>query len=224
MNCIAHRGFAATNPENTLSAVRSALEQGVDGIEVDVRRCGSGELVVVHDETVDRVTDATGAVADHSAGALSALSVLGDGDGIPTLDAVCAAVPPSVELHLELKETDIAADAVDVARGHDCDVVVSSLESAVLREVPRVDGDPVVDTAVAFYEEPRQALERARELGCTAVHPHWHLCTDSFVAAAHEQGFAVNAWTIDSPELTASLADAGVDGVMVDSPGDCRDA
>jgi len=224
MNCIAHRGFAATNPENTLRAVRSAVDHGVDGIEVDVRRCGSGELVVVHDATVDRVTDATGAVADHSSTALSAFSVLEDGDGVPTLDAVCGAVPPSVELHLELKETGIATDAIDIAGRYDCDVVLSSLDAAALREVPHVDGGPVVDIAVAFYQRPQQALETATELGCTAVHPHWHLCEASFVASAHERDFAVNAWTVDSPELAASLADAGVDGVMVDSPEDCRDA
>jgi glycerophosphoryl diester phosphodiesterase len=220
VNCIAHRGFAATNAENTLSAVRSAVERGVDGVEVDVRRCGSGELVVVHDPTVDRVTGATGAVADYSSGTLSALSVLG-GDGIPSLDAVCAAVPPSVTLHLELKETDIATDAVDVARRHDCSVVVSSLDSAVLGEIPRAGGDPVVDTAVAFSEEPQRALETAREFDCTAVHPHWHLCTESFVGTAHEEGFGVNAWTVDSPELAATLADAGVDGVVVDAPEHC---
>lgn len=60
MRCIAHRGFAETNPENTLTAVREAAKAGADLVEVDVRRCGSGELVLAHDADVDRISD-TGA-------------------------------------------------------------------------------------------------------------------------------------------------------------------
>ena len=65
MRLIAHRGFAAVHPENTVRAVRAAARVA-DAVEVDVRRCATGELVVIHDATVDRVTDGTGPVADHS--------------------------------------------------------------------------------------------------------------------------------------------------------------
>ena len=87
MRCIAHRGFAKVNPENTVTAVRSAAEH-TDVIEIDVRRCGSGELVVIHDETVERVTDGTGRVAELSADELTALDVLESGEGVPTLPSL----------------------------------------------------------------------------------------------------------------------------------------
>jgi len=95
MRLIAHRGFADRYPENTLRAVREA-SRFADEVEVDVRRCDSGELVVVHDCTVDRVTDEEGAVAHHSLAELRALDVLGTGEGVPTLAEVLSAVPPTV--------------------------------------------------------------------------------------------------------------------------------
>jgi glycerophosphoryl diester phosphodiesterase len=132
VRCIAHRGFAGRYTENTLPAVEAAAAAGADCIEVDVRRCGSGDLVVVHD---DRLTDATGAVADTPLSTLVSLSVLDSGAGIPTLDAVFEAVPDDVALNLELKESGLAADTLAVADAHDNDVLVSSFERELLAAV-----------------------------------------------------------------------------------------
>ena len=111
MRLIAHRGFAGVNPENTLTAVGEAATVA-DAVEVDIRRCATGELVVVHDETVDRVTDGEGPVADHSLAELRGLDVLGTGEGVPTLEAVLEAVPDGVGANVELKEPGTAADAL----------------------------------------------------------------------------------------------------------------
>jgi|APHM01.1.fsa_nt_gi Glycerophosphoryl diester phosphodiesterase len=216
MSCIAHRGFAAVNPENTLAAVEGAVDAGADGVELDVRACGSGDPVVVHDATVNRVTGTSGAVADYGPTALAALDVLGSGEGVPTLAAVCRTVPSSVRLHLELKEPGVAAAAVAVARRHDCDVVVSSRLPAALADISGVKRAYIFDSAT------EQGFETAADLGCVAVHPHWQLCTDSFVTAAHERGFAVNAWTATDRESARAMVAAGADGVITDSPEYCE--
>jgi glycerophosphoryl diester phosphodiesterase len=216
MECLAHRGFGGVNPENTLAAVEAAIAAGADGIELDVRRCGSGEPVVVHDETVDRVTSASGPVAEFSASELAALSVLGSGEGVPTVEAVCRATPPSVRLNLELKERGLAAEVVELARQHDCDLLVSSRSAAALAEI---EGVP---RGYIFHDAPDLLLKEAGDLGCTAVHPHWHLCTDSFLATARERGFAVNAWTVTSRAVAADLVVAGVDGLIADAPTYCQ--
>lgn len=216
MSCIAHRGFAAVNPENTLAAVAAAVDAGADGVELDVRACGSGDPVVVHDATVDRVTGTSGAVADYDPVALAALDVLGSGEGIPTLAAVCRTVPSSVRLHLELKEQDVAGAAVEVARRHDCDVVVSSRIPAALADSPGVRRAYILDSAT------ERGFETAANLGCVAVHPHRRLCTDSFVATAHEHGFAVNAWTATDRESARAIVAAGADGVIADAPEYCE--
>lgn len=230
MNCIAHRGFADAYPENTLTAIRRALDAGADGVEVDVRRCGSGEPVVIHDEAVDRVTDRRGAVSALSRSELTDCSVLGTGEGVPTLEAVCEAVPADARLHLELKEVGVAADAVALAADHSFDLLVSSFDTAALDAAA---GAADVGLAYLFgsgrdlpqvsrgRSAPDAALATARDLGCAAVNPHWSDCDAAFVERAHDAGFAVNAWTVQSQGTADALATAGVDGLIADAPAFC---
>lgn len=165
VNCIAHRGFAGTFPENTLLAVRRALAEGADGIEVDVRRCGSGEPVVIHDATVDRVTDRSGAVSALSRSALTDCSVLNTGEGVPTLEAVCECLPADVRLHVELKEPGVAADAVSVADSYPFDLQVSSFEPEALQAVTAVSDAPL---AYLFGTDSSIPSSRAFGRGPTA--------------------------------------------------------
>lgn len=217
MRCIAHRGFAEEYSENTLTAVRAAAERA-DAVEVDVRRYGSGELVVVHDETVDRVTDGTGTVAELTAEELAALDVLGSGDGIPTLADVLAAAGDT-ELVLDLKETGVTGDALDRADDAGGEVVVSSTHASVLRAAREQGADRLA--YVSAEDDEQGILNVARTEGCTAVHPHWQLCVGDFVDRAQEAGLAVNAWTVPSRRDAAALADVGVDGVIVDRAEVC---
>lgn len=225
MNCIAHRGFADEHPENTLPAVRAAATVA-DAIEVDVRRCGSGELVVVHDATIDRVTDDSGRVAARSAAELADLSVCGSGAGVPTLAEVCAELPSEVTLNVELKERGLVADLEPSLAGFDGDVLVSSFLDGPLRNLERRDaallfgGDETDEGGGDANAEAM--LDRAVALGCVAVHPHYATCTPSLVRRAHERGLTVNAWTVPDPATAGELAAAGVDGVIVDSPAICE--
>lgn len=219
MRCIAHRGFAEVHPENTMAAVEGALDAGADGIEVDVRECATGELVVVHDGTVDRVTEATGRVAELSLSTLQSLDVLGTGQGVPTLSAVVDAVPESCLLNVELKETGLGAKLARVVADADCDILVSSFESAALQEV-----EDVSDLSRAFLcHDLAGGLETATSLGCQAIHPHEQSCARAVVTAAHGAGLRVNAWTIRSRERGAELSTAGVDGLIADAPLYCLD-
>lgn len=217
VRCIAHGGFAGTNSENTVTAVRNAAGAGADAVEVDVRRCESGELVVIHDATVDRVTDGSGAVADHSLDSLRALDVLGTGEGVPTLGEVLAAIP-DVEVNVELKERGLAAATLAVAADHDTDVLVSSFDAGELHEAREAGTAPL---AVLFAEDPDAAFAEARRLDCWALHPHRRLCDAALVGRAHDAGFDVNAWTVGSAEAARRLRTAGVDGLIADAPEYC---
>ncbi|PSQ60363.1 MAG: glycerophosphodiester phosphodiesterase [Halobacteriales archaeon SW_9_67_25] len=219
MNCIAHRGFAATYPENTLAAVRGAVEAGADAVEVDIRRCGSGEVVVIHDNTLDRVTDGAGGVADHSLATLRDLDVLGTGEGVPTLADVVATVPDGVGLNVELKETGLAADALAAADDHGGDLLVSSFETATLREARAAGAESLALLVGPGSECP---LEDARTLDCRAVHPYRELCDATFVDRCHDAGFAVNAWTVRSADEARRLGAAAVDGLIADAPAYCE--
>lgn len=216
MRLIAHRGFASLYPENTLRAVEEAVALA-DEIEIDVRRCDSGELVVIHDETVDRVTDGTGAVAGHSLSELRDLNVLGTGQGVPTLAEVLATVPPEIGVNVELKEPGLAGDAIRQSRNADPHVTVSSFRTGAL-EACR-DADESVPRAYVFDRDPRQAMDVARDLECSYVHPSADCCDDRLVGDAHAAGTSVNAWTVDSKSDARPLAEIGVDGVIADRWG-----
>lgn len=216
MRLIAHRGFASLYPENTLRAVEEAVALA-DEIEVDVRRCGSGELVVIHDETVDRVSDGTGAVADHSLAELRDLNVLGTGQGVPTLEAVLATVPPEIGVNVELKEPGLAEDAVRRARRADPQVTVSSFRAGALEDCR--DADEAVPRAYLFDREPRRGVEVALDLDCSFVHPGADCCDERLVGDAHAAGMSVNVWTVDSKSDARPLAEMGVDGVIADRWG-----
>ncbi|WP_017342979.1 glycerophosphodiester phosphodiesterase [Halorubrum sp. T3] len=212
---IAHRGCAGQYPENTVGAVERAAPH-VDAVEVDVRRCASGELVVFHDAELDRLTDAFGRVADADWEALRDLTVLDSGEPIPRLEAVFDAAPDDLLVNVELKEPGVASDALGVARRADNEVLFSSFHSEALATLR--DRDPETDRALLVADAaPERAVERATELGCIAVHLPIDLATESgFVDAAREAGLAVNAWTARDREDAERLLAAGVDGVIAD--------
>lgn len=215
LTVLAHRGFAGEAPENTVEAVRYAADRA-DGIEVDVRRCGSGELVCIHDETVDRLTEATGRVGETDWETLRSLTV-GESDArIARLEEVVAEVPPSVLLNVELKERGLAPDVLAAIDAHEGDVLVSSFDPTALTQVRSLA--PEIPLAYVFSEEG-EALETAADLECVAVHPAKGLCFSwGLVSDARDRGFDVNAWTVAGRLEAAALAAVGVDGVFADSP------
>lgn len=214
MRLIAHRGFAADHPENTLLAVREA-SRSADAIEIDVRRCATGEPVVIHDADVDRVTDAAGPVSSFSLDELSALSVLGSDQGVPSLEAVLATVPSTVPINVELKEPGLAGDVVDLVESAGNEVFVSAFDPDWLREM-RADA-PDVPLAYLFHDGTEGAVETATDLGCRYLHPSVEDCSPALVEAAHRRNLDVNVWTVTEPETASLLAGMGVDGVIADS-------
>lgn len=214
MRCIAHRGFAETYPENTVAAVRAARNHtGV--VEIDVRRCGSGDLVVAHDERVDRITDASGKVADFTLADLESLDVLESGEGIPSLATVFESIP-DVEYVLDIKESGVAAETLDLVDDYGVSATVSAFDVDILESVADAG-----DVPLAYLVEAgaaRTGLETASALGCAALHAHWTACVDELVAEAHELGLDVNAWTVPSRRDANALEHVGIDGVIVDRP------
>jgi len=222
---IAHRGFAAVAPENTVSAFRDALTVGADGVELDVRAAADGTPVVCHDATVDRTTEGNGAVAAHAPADLAALSVGGSDDGIPTFAATLEALPPTT-VYAELKEAGVASAAADVLVAADHSVVVSSFDADALA-APRERG---LATALLAATDGDEAVARAADLGCAMVHLHASACGADVVAAAHDRDLRVAAWTLAPPGTDAGdwtvtdpavherLLAAGVDALIADAP------
>ncbi|TKX73367.1 MULTISPECIES: glycerophosphodiester phosphodiesterase [Halorubrum] len=212
---IAHRGCAGQYPENTVAAFERAAPH-VDAVEIDVRRCASGELVVFHDAELDRLTGSSGRVADADWDELRGLTVLDSGESIPRLEGALDAAPDTLLVNVELKEPGVAGDALDAARRAANDVLFSSFHPDALATLR--DRDPETDRALLVADgSAERAVDAATDLGCVALHPPIDLATEpGFVATAHESGLRVNAWTAANREDAERLIAAGVDGIISD--------
>lgn len=160
---IAHRGFGNLAPDNSLAAVRRALDSGVDGVDMDAQLSADGHVVVFHDFSVDRLTDGSGRVRDLDLGALKALDLgVGfdssfAGQRIPTLDEVIRTIDGRMLLMVELKVTQVAPTGIEekVARliaDHDAFdwIYITAFNPVVLGRMKAID--PRVRTVFAFMD------------------------------------------------------------------------
>ncbi len=220
MRLIAHRGFAATNPENTIWALQAAAAHpAVDAVEFDVRRCGSGELVVFHDPTLERVTDGQGTLAETPLADLETLEVLDSGEPIPTLEAVLEALPLEVEVNLEMKALGIGADVVETLEAANLEnrVVTTSFLTPELRRVR--EADPEQPTGLLVSRRLAHPVTRAVELDCDVIGAnHWRCLTTGLVPRAQSLDLEIHAWTVEKRSLAWLLGVRGVDYVSADRP------
>ncbi|ELZ47280.1 glycerophosphoryl diester phosphodiesterase [Halorubrum coriense DSM 10284] len=212
---IGHRACAGQYPENTVGAIERASPH-VDAVEIDVRRCASGEVVVVHDADLGRLTDAAGPVADADWDELRDLTVLDSAAPIPRLDEALDAAPDDLAVNVEIKEPAVASDALDAARGAANDVLFSSFHPEAMATLRNRAPEAARALLVADGDAER-AVGAATDLDCVALHPPIDLATEpGFVAAAHEAGLRVNAWTAADRDDAERLLAAGVDGIVAD--------
>ena len=211
----AHRGASAYAPENTLEAFRLAAEQGADGIELDVHLSADGELVVIHDETVDRTSDGSGAVSAMSLESLRGLDFSNDKDGyaevrIPTLAEVFELVRPTrMVVNVELKTNLNFQPGIEpklaelvAASGMGERVLISSFNHLTLKTLQQIA--PQLPVALLFDEIMYLPWEYARDFGA--------------VELAHAAGVRINPWTIDDPEHLRWALGLGVDAVITNTP------
>ncbi|MEZ0345223.1 MAG: glycerophosphodiester phosphodiesterase family protein [Infirmifilum sp.] len=213
---VAHRGASGYEPENTLRAVRRALEMKVDAVEVDVRLSKDGVPVVMHDETVDRTTNGRGRVRDMTVEELRKLDA-GRGERIPLLEEVLDEVRGRSVLFLELKESDAAKPALELVerRGMLEEVLFISFDERALSAV-RAE-QPAAHLGL-IYARPTDGIVAAKRLGCEFVLPHYRLATEKAVAFAHRMKLLVVAWTVDEVEVAEELKRRGIDGIATNYP------
>ncbi len=214
---VAHRGIAATEPENTLRGFRRAVELGAEWTECDVRLTGDGRLVVMHDETVDRTTNGAGKVLDLTFERIRALDA-GKGERVPTLEEVLAVLKGRLHLHLELKAPGVEQLAVGAVKGvqMDREVQFTSVDLGRLRNVKEMD--PSLDVGAIFGEPSDDCCQQALDVGAGSVHIFYKNMTRGLVEQAHRLGLAITAWSPDlEPEWRAMMA-LGVDLICTNRP------
>ncbi|HET8540126.1 MAG TPA: glycerophosphodiester phosphodiesterase family protein [Anaeromyxobacter sp.] len=227
---LGHRGASADAPENTLAACRLAIAQGADGVEIDVWRCATGEVVVAHDEDARRVAGVDLRIPDAPLAALRALDVgawRGDrfrGERMPLLSEVLEALPGAVvnvELKSARRDMRLAAAVARViaAAGAERRVVVSSFDWRLV--VAFRLAAPAVPVGLLFERKAgwRAGLALAiRLLGPSSVHPERTLATPDRVRRWAARGLAVTVWTVDDADEARRLAALGAAAVITDVP------
>ena len=207
---VAHRGEPLGNRENTLPAFASAMALGADMVEIDVRRTRDGEVVVLHDQTLQRLWGVDASVGDLD---LAEVATIGDGDvRIPTVREVLAAVP--VPLMVDFTRREVvqgALEAVLEARALDRSLFVTGNVEALRLLRGLSTGARIGLTWVETSSPPLDLLE---ELGAEYWNPMFGLVTPEGVAAVHDAGRKVSTWTVDEPEDMARVVGAGVDAVV----------
>jgi glycerophosphoryl diester phosphodiesterase len=234
MRILGHRGASADAPENTLAAFTLALEQGADGVELDVMRCGSGELVVCHDEWLDRLAWKHWEVAATPLWKLRTADVgtpLGFSPArIPTLEEVFDALPARAVVNVELKCETFDDRGLSVAVGDfvterrlESRVFLSSFNPLCLVRVAR--SHPALRRGLLIDPDRPVLLQLygwAPLTARTSIHPYWRDCTPERVARWHEWGLEVAVWTVDDVAEARRLEAMGVDWVISNRPGALR--
>ena len=228
---IAHRGFSGRAPENTLIAIRRAIEVGADMVEIDVTMTGDGHVILLHDETLDRTTDGLGAPTDMTLDEIRRLDAGSwfapeyAGEGVPTLDEALATVKGRILINVEIKSEAVSHGVVPrVAaaieeHGMIDQVVVSSFSPEALRLMKITD--PTVVTASLFNKElhtGRDPLEIVQEVGSRGFNISAKRVTEAMIERCRTHGFPVAVYTVNEPGELRRLKDLGVNAVFTDHP------
>lgn len=219
---IGHRGAKGHEPENTLPSFQKALDLNVDGIELDVHVCKTGELIVIHDFTVDRTTNGSGAISELTLSEIKTLRV-NDHIEVPTLNEVLELVDKKCLVNIELKGRHTAKPVSHLIEKYILerdynyeDFIVSSFQREELEMISLIN--PKIHLGVLSQASVTQALEWATAFSAKAIHPHFSLLTEENVQKAKNQGFKVYTWTINEIEDIERIKTYNVDGIITDFP------
>lgn len=233
---VAHRGASATHPENTLPAFEEAIRLGAPAVELDVRLSRDGVAVVMHDATVERTTDGTGAVHELSVAEIGALDAGAEEApaGVPTLAEVLDLASGRSAVALEIKnvpgepafepdgETIVRATHRELERTRfDGPVLVLSFNPASIAASKAIAPDVPTGFLTTKLVPPAEALAHAVRAGHDMVLPGSRELApagEAFVIEVHAAGLRVGTWTVDDPAEVRMFLARGVDAVASNDP------
>jgi len=219
---IGHRGAMGHETENTLPSIQKALDLGVDMIEIDVFKIKSGEVVVFHDDKLDRITNAPGSIEDYYITDLNKVIVEG-GHKIPLLQEVLKLIDNKVALNIELKGRNTADKVnhimkyyIEKKKWSPDNFIISSFNWDELKEMRKYNSDVAI--AVLTEEDPVEAIPVAKELNAVAINPYFKKLDEEKAEAIHNAGFKIYTWTVNESADIEAMKNVGVDGIITNFP------
>lgn len=226
----AHRGASAYAPENTLEAFLLAAEQGADGVELDVQLTKDGEMVVVHDEEIDRVSDGSGFVKDYTLAELKTLNFNKTHPEyqdvkIPTLREVYEALKPTgMTINVELKTgifwyKDLEKKVLELTKEMEMEdrVIYSSFNHYSIQQMKKIV--PEAETAYLYSDVILNVTEYAKNTKVDGLHPAvYHVKMADFLKEYLGSNLNVRVWTVNEKADMKWLIDAGVTAIITNYP------
>ncbi|GAQ16941.1 glycerophosphoryl diester phosphodiesterase [Oceanobacillus picturae] len=228
----AHRGSSGTCPENTLSAYKEAVEGGSDGIEIDVQYTKDNELVVIHDNTVNRTTNGKGLVKDYT---LKELKMLDAGcwfseqfalERIPTIEEVLAFVKEKegLLLNIELKNVVIHHEGIEervikLVRDYSLSnrVIFSSFNHISLHRISKLA--PEIECAVITLDKQFKPWDYLASVGAAGWHPQWSKIDQHIINEMKKRNHPVRVYTINKVDQMEAFLTNDIEAIMTDYPG-----
>ena len=217
---VAHRGFSGIYPENTLLAFQKAVELGVDFIELDIHQTLDKEIVVCHDEKIDRTTDGNGYIKEmnyeeikkYDAGKWKGYS----GEKIPLLKDVFEKFKNKVKILIEIKECAVY-ELVKLIKEYKIEksVIVGSFNLEYIKEVRNLF--PIISTALISYKVPTN-IDQLIKYGIRKLDIEFHNLNKEIVKELVSYGFVINTWTPNTEEELKKVIDYGVQFITTDRP------
>lgn len=232
MRLIGHRGARGEAPENTLSGFRYLRQLGVRAVELDIQVSADGELVIIHDNALERTTLSSGDVSRTDSATLARVNATQrafpdwpEVEGVPTLREVMTLLHDFEHIQFEVKAAS-ETDCQTVARqfsllwrefGFGDRAFTTSFNPRYLQLVRETD--PEVPRGFLFEKDfAGNPVEDALALGCRALGPHQARCDKALVTAAREASLLLTTWTVNDIARMHELAKLGVNGVITDVP------
>ena len=219
---IGHRGAKGHIAENTLPSISKAIELGVDGIEIDIFVCKSGELVVFHDKKLDRLTNSHGYIESLEYDSIRKISVLGEYK-IPTLNEVLELIDGKVFLNIELKGSGTAEPThklltplLKQKKWKADQFIISSFNWEELEIFYGLNKK--VPIAILTGSDPLDAIPIANKLNALAINPSFRALNIKNVKKIQEEGYKVFPYTINEPTDIQKILTLEVDGIITDFP------
>lgn len=219
---IGHRGACGYEPENTLRSFRRALELKVDMIEFDVYTLAGGEIVIIHDDKVNRTTNGQGYVLDKSFEEIRKLDA-GQGEKIPTLEETLDLIDKKCQVNIELKGVGTAESVWAVIEKYVTekgwnyeDFFISSFNHHELKKFQELA--PKVRIGVLIVGLPIDYAVLAEKLGAYSINVSQEFINKEFVADAHQRGLKIFAFTVNDVDDIKRMRDLGVDGIFSNYP------
>lgn len=230
---VAHRGASAYEPENTLRAFRRAIELGAHMSELDVHMSKDRHVMIMHNATVEKTTNGTGAIKDMTLAELKKLDA-GKGERIPTLQEVIDLVRGKMGLYIELKGEGTPKGVVAVLRANRftdrVQVIAGSFQPALIKEVKMLAPEIATSLLVSPVLPAEQLIEATRLANADYVHLCWEkrapqphtLLTPDLIGALRGAGLGIVLWHEERPEELAVLRTLDVDAICSDTPDRLR--